>query len=256
MFYDNFTPDQVCGVFTLPHFIAIAVYYALIVVSVYFSRKLDERKTEQVVIGIAIAVTVMEIVKIAIRLYKGERGDAWIPLYFSSLFIYAIWLSLIKNNILQTTGRTFLAYGCTVAGMFFILYPSTSLPLYPIWHPASLHSLIYHWFMLYVGILTLLKRYSPKAIHFVHYFVFVAVFSSAAAIVNHFLDTNLMFLSNPFGLSFLQKIVEFSPFLYAMIAFLAQGVALYWALYGLRRLYDFIKGKIKRKDNEGELENA
>lgn len=233
MFYDNFTQEQICGVFTPTHFIAIAVYYALIVAAVIFSRKLSERKTELTVLGIAIAVTVMEIVKIAIRLYKGEGGDAWIPLYFSSLFLYAIWLSLAKNKVLQTTGRTFLAFGCTVAGTFFIMYPSTSLPFYPIWHPASLHSLIYHWLMLYVGIMTLLKRYTPKPLHFAHYFVFVAIFSSAAAIVNHFLDTNLMFLSNPFGISFLRKLVEFSPVLYALVAFLAQGVVLFWAAYGL-----------------------
>ena len=233
MFYDNFTREQICGVFTPPHFIAIAVYYALVAVAVIFSRKLNVRRTEQTVFWIAVAVTVMEIIKIAIRLYKGERGDAWIPLYFSSLFMYAIWLSLVNNKILQTTGRVFLAYGCTVAGTFFVLYPSTSLLLFPIWHPASLHSLIYHWLMLYVGILTLTKRYRPKAIHFVHYFVFVAVFSSAAATVNRFLDTNLMFLSNPFGFSFLEKIVAFSPLLYALIAFSAQGVVLFWAAYGL-----------------------
>lgn len=233
MFYDNFTKEQVCGIFTPTHFVVIAVYYALIVLAIIFSRKLNERKSEQVVFGIAIAVSAMEIVKIAIRLYRGEGGDAWIPLYFSSLFLYAIWLSLTKNKILHTTGRTFLAFGCTVAGALFVLYPSTSLLFYPIWHPASLHSLIYHWLMLYVGLLTLLKRYRPKAWHFALYFVFVTVFSVAAAIVNNFLNTNLMFLSNPFGLSFLKKLVEYSPILYALVAFFAQAVVLFWAVYGL-----------------------
>lgn len=233
MFYDNFTQEQVCGVFTPTHFVAIAVYYALIVVAILLSVRLNDRKTEQVVLGIAIAVTAMEIIKIIIRLYKGESGDAWIPLYFSSLFLYAIWLSLVKNKILQATGRTFLAFGSTVAGALFVLYPSTSLPFYPVWHPAALHSLLYHWLMLYVGLLTLIKRYRPKAWHSALYFGFVTVFSVAAAIVNKFLNTNLMFLSNPFGLSFLKKLVEFSPLLYALVAFFAQAVVLFWAVYGL-----------------------
>lgn len=233
MLYDNFTKEQICGVFTPTHFVVIAVYYTLIVIAVIFSRKLSERKTEQTVFGIAIAVTAMEIVKIVIRLYKGEGGDAWIPLYFSSLFLYAIWMSLAKNRILQTTGRTFLTFGCTVAGTLFVLYPSTSLLFYPIWHPASLHSLLYHWLMLYVGILTLLKRYRPQAWHFALYFGFVAIFSVAAATVNRFLDTNLMFLSNPFGLSFLKELVDYSPILYALVAFFAQAVVLFWAAYGL-----------------------
>lgn len=233
MFYEHFTKEQICGIFTPTHFIAIAVYYGLMIIALIFSCKLNERKTERAVLGIAVAVTVMEIIKIAIRLYRGESGDAWIPLYFSSLFLYAIWLSLFKNKIIRTLGCTFLAFGGTVAGTLFVLYPSTSLAFYPIWHPASLHSLIYHWFMMYVGIMTLMKRYRPKARHFWLYFGFVAVLSAAAALINNFLGTNLMFLSNPFGLPFLKKLVEYSPVLYALVAFFAQGVALFWVVYGL-----------------------
>ena len=233
MFYDRFTEDQICGVFTPTHFIAIAVYFALMVVAIVCSRKLSERQTTRIIFWIAVTVTVMEIVKIAIRLYRKEGGDAWIPLYFSSLFLYAVWLSLAKNKILQTTGRTFLAFGCTVAGALFALYPSTSLTFYPIWHPASLHSLLYHWLMLYVGIMTLIKLYRPRAWHFALYFGFVALFSAAAATVNGFLNTNLMFLSNPFGLSFLQALVAFSPVLYALVAFFAQGVVLFWVVFGI-----------------------
>ena len=252
MFYDHFTKEQICGVFTPTHFVAIAVYYALIAVALVFSRKLKKRATEWTVFGIAIAVTVMEIIKIAIRLYKGENGDAWIPLYFSSLFLYAIWLSLFKNKIVKAMGCTFLAFGGTVAGSLFVLYPSTSLALYPIWHPGSLHSLIYHWLMMYVGILTLMKRYRPRAWHFVLYFGFVAVLSLAAALINHFLGTNLMFLSNPFGLSFLQKLVEFSPVLYALVAFVAQGVVLFWVMYGLTIPF-YIK---QEKRNQRREENG
>ena len=247
MFYDNFTKEQICGVFTPTHYIVIVLYYALMAVALVFSRKLNERKTEWTVFGIAVAVTVMEIIKIAIRIHKGENGDAWIPLYFSSLFLYAIWLSLFKNKIVQSMGRTFLAFGATVAGSLFVLYPSTSLALYPIWHPGSIHSLVYHWLMMYVGIITLMKRYRPRAWHFVLYFGFVAVLSGAAALINHFLGTNLMFLSNPFGLSFLQKLVAYSPVLYGLVAFIAQGVVLFWAMYGFVILIYYLREKIYKR---------
>ena len=116
VFYDHFTQDQICGVFTPTHFIILFVYFAALAVALFFSRKI--KNAERIVLIIAVAVTCMEVVKIALRLYKGESGDAWIPLYFSSLFLYAIWLSLARSSALRTAGLCFLAFGGTVAGTF------------------------------------------------------------------------------------------------------------------------------------------
>ena len=241
MFYDHFTPNQICGIFTSWHFVAMAIFFVLLILALWFSRKLSDRQTKIIMWTIAILVTVMEIVKIIIRLYKGEGGDSWIPLYFCSLFIYAIWFSLFKNRHLRNTGFCFMVFGGIVAGICNTIYPSTSLMLFPIWHPASLHSLFYHWLMIYAGCMVLIKKmYQPKITHFFYYFIFVTIATVLAVIVNHFLGTNLMFMGNPFGLGFLQEIFNYSPVLYAFLVFLAQGVALFFATYGVYALVRFI----------------
>lgn len=246
VFYDHFTQDQICGVFTPTHFIILFVYFAALAVALFFSRKI--KNAERIVLIIAVAVTCMEVVKIALRLYKGGSGDAWIPLYFSSLFLYAIWLSLARSSALRTAGLCFLAFGGTVAGTFFIFYPSTSLASLPWWHPGALHSVVYHWLMLYVGIVTLKFRYRPESSHFFHYFIFVTVFSAAAFVCNECLGTNLMFLGNPFGLEFLRRIYEYSRCLYALTAYCAQAVLLFWVCYGLSRAVAVIR---KRREVYG-----
>lgn len=246
MFYDHFTQDQVCGIFTPTHIAVLILYYIAAAAALYGSRRQSAERTERTVLIVALVVTAAEIVKIALRLWKGESGDAWIPLYFSSLFLYAIWLSLSKNERLRTAGNCFLAFGGTVAGAVFIVYPSTSLPHLPIWHPGAVHSIVYHWLMLYVGVVTLMRRYVPEARHFWYYFLFVTVFSVAAAVCNAYLGTNLMFLGNPYGLPFLQAIYDASPWLYLAVAYLAQAVLLFWVCYGVAVLIR----KRERKTNE------
>ena len=251
MFYDNFTEDQICGIFSLWLFVAIFVFFAAAIIAIYFSRKLNEKQTKIIMWTIAILVTAMEIIKIAIRLYKHEGGDAWIPLYYCSLFIYAIWLSICKNKYLKRTGHCFMVLGGIAASICFVIYPSTSLMLYPIWHPASLHSLFYHWLMLYAGLLTLIKGlYRPQLKDFVYYVIFTTFFTIIAVIVNSYLGTNLMFMGNPFGLAFLDAIFEFSKPLYMLLVYLAQCVVLYFATYGVYALIKFLIDRRRMKKLE------
>ncbi len=191
---------------------------------------------------IAISVLIMEIIKIIIRIYRGDSYDSYIPLYFCSLFIFAIWLSLSKNYHLKTCGYTFMVFGGIFASICFIFYPSTSLMLYPIWHPASLHSLFYHFLMFYSGVLVLIKKlYTPKIKDSIYYICFVTLFSVIAIIVNHFLGTNMMFMGNPFGLTFLYFIYNYSKILYIILVYLAQGVGLFFVSFGVYSLWEHIK---------------
>ena len=248
MFYDNFTEDQICGIFTPWHFFAIAVFFVTVILAIYFSRKLNDKQTKIMMWTIAILVTSMEIIKIILRLCKGSGGDGWIPLYFCSLFIYAIWLSLCKNKTVKTTGLCFMALGGLPAALCYIFYPSTSLLLYPLWHPASLHSLFYHWLMVYAGSLIFIKKlYKLKLLDFVYYFVFVTIFSAIAIIINYILGTNLMFMGSPFGLAFLEPIFNYSKELYIILVYLAQAVAFYFLTYGIYRIIKLVVDKRRIK---------
>lgn len=250
MFYDNFTQDQICGIYTPWHFVTIIVFFVLIFITLIFSKKLKDNQVRLVILLIAILVLALEIIKIVIRVYRGDGFDSYIPLYFCSLFIFAIWLSLSKNNHLKTCGYTFMVFGGIPASICFIFYPSTSLMLYPIWHPASLHSLIYHFLMLYSGAIVLIKKfYTPKLKDFAYYIVFFTFFSIIAIIVNYFLGTNMMFMGNPFALPFLNIIFNYSKVLYIILVYLAQGVALYFVGFGIYVVlkYLFEKRRIKNE---------
>lgn len=253
MFYDNFSEEQICGIFTPWHFVAIFAFFALAVLAIFFSRKLNKKQSKIILWVIAFLVTIMEIIKIAIRLYKGEGGDGWIPLYYCSLFIYAIWLSLSNNKHLKRTGQCFMVLGGILASVCYIIYPSTSLLLYPIWHPASLHSLFYHWLMLYAGVLILMKgQYEPKIKDFFYYLIFTTFFTIIAVIINHYLGTNLMFMGNPFGLDFLNTIFDFLKPLYMLIVYLAQCVLLFFATFGIYELVKFILNRRKLAKKESK----
>lgn len=248
-FYDNYTQDDICGIFSAWHFIVIAGFFLVSFFAIYFSQKLSQKQTKTVLLVIAIAVTVMEIVKIVLRLCKGANGNSWIPLYFCSLFIYAIWLSFSKNQHIKNTGYSFMVFGGIFAAISFIIYPSTSLMLYPLWHPSSLHSILYHGLMFYSGIMVILKKlYVPKAKDFFLYLIFTTIASLVAIIINHFLGTNMMFLGNPFGLPILSDILNYSKILYILLAYIAQCVILFWLNYGIYKLFS-----IRRKHNNGNI---
>lgn len=244
MFYDNFTPDQVCGLFSAWHFVAIGVFFISAFLAIYFSKKLNEQQAKKIILIIAIISTVLEVIKIAIRIYKKSSLDSWIPLYLCSLFIFAIWFFLSKNSFLKNMGGSFMVFGGISSAFCFIIYPSTSLMIQPIWHPGTLHSLIYHWMMLYSGFIIILKKlYIPHWKHFFLYLAFVCSACLLAVIINHFCLTNMMFMSNPFGLPILSDIAKNYKWLYMFLVFVAQSVLLFWASWGLYSLILHFKTK-------------
>ncbi len=256
-FYDHFTVDQV-GAYTWQHFLIMGIFIVALIVALYFSRKFDEKQSRKIMFIIAIVVTVMEIIKIILRLIKGSSLDGYLPLYFCSLFIYCLWLTFCKNNFLKTMGYSFIIFGGIVGAMMNTLIPTTSLMMHPAWHPATIHSFFYHWLMLYTAILVIMKKlYIPKAKHFLHYFVLITVFSVAAFIINIFCGSNMMFLGNPYGLpAFVKSIYEFSPYLFAFLSYFAQTFLLYWACFGIYKLVQWIVTIIKTKKENKKNELA
>ena len=243
-FYDHFTPEDICGMFTPGHFLSIAAFFASIGLALWLSRRMDEKAVRKVHIGVAVGVTVMEVIKIALRVWKGQGPDDWMPLYFCSLFLFAVWFALAKNGALRNMGYAFMTMGGIAASVFFIFYPTTSLNLFPIWHPASIHSFVYHWIMCYTGVLVLMKRvYVPRPGHGLHYGMFVLAACVAAYFFNEWLGSNCMFLHSAFGLPFLEDILRENHAVYMVLVSLAQGVALYWFSFGIFCLIMKIRSK-------------
>ena len=244
MFYDNFTSDQICGIFTKWHFVAIGVFVVTMIIALYLSRNFTQEKVKKMLVFNAILVTIMELIKIVIRLIRGTNINGWVPLYFCSLFIFASLFGISKNKFIRNMGYCFMVCGGIIASACYTIYPTTSLLLYPIWHPASLHSLFYHWIMFYTGVMLLVKGiYTPKARDFGYYFAFTTIFTALAVIINLATGSNLMLISQPFGIEILQAMYDISPIFYGLSVYIAQSVLLFWAIYGIYKLALLIIGK-------------
>ena len=76
---------------------------------------------------------------------------------FCSLFIYTCYLAGYGKGKIQKLGLSFLVGGCIVAGTTFILMPTTSLTLHPMFHYLSVYSMLFHSLMIFVGIITYLN---------------------------------------------------------------------------------------------------
>lgn len=246
LFYDNFTPEQVAGLFSPWHYALIVIFALSLALLLYLSRKMTEKQAHRTLNIAAAAVIISEIIKISVRILKGGGIDTWIPLYYCSLFIYAIVMSRAKSELISRTGYAFITMGGILAACLFTLYPSTSLALYPVWHPACLHSFLYHLTMAYCGIITLTKGlFKPRASDSARYGVFVL----AACFIGYFLNekygSNCMFLHNAFKLPVLDSVLSRSHGAYIAIVVLAQAVLMFWINFGLYRLFTNKKGNTK-----------
>ena len=245
MFYDNFTEDDVAGLFSGWHFLFILLFICLVGLSLFLCRNMTRDRVHKLIFFTAIAMSAVEILKIAIRIAKGSGVDSWIPLYYCSLFIYAVWLAISKRTWISRTGSAVITMGGILSACLFTLYPSTSLALYPAWHPASLHSFFYHFVMAFVGILVLWKGvFVPQRRDSLCYGVFVAAACFVGYFINEWTGSNCMFLHNAFKLPVLDGLLSFSHPLYMTVVCLAQSVLMFWANFGI---YTLIRNRTEKR---------
>lgn len=224
--------NTACGMFNSLHFLVIGLFFAVLWLLLRASRRLNKEKVSKLLLSVAICVTILEIIKIAVRIRGNEGPDSWIPLYYCSLFIFAAWFSVSPWKPLRTAGLSYMTMGGIAASIFFVFYPSTALGMYPLFHPSTLHSLLYHLIMCYCGLLVLQKRlYIPRKRDLTLYAIFVFTACVLAVPVNALLGTNCMFLAHPFGLPFLDVLQKTSKPLYMLIVAFAQSVCMFCACY-------------------------
>ena len=148
----------------------------------------------------AVMLWILELVKITYRFLTGfaTNLNTWLPLYFCSITLYAIVMSCSKHPFIQHIGDVFITTGGLCGGACFLLYPSTTLLLFPTLHYLSIHSFLYHGTMVYLGILLSrsgtvnLQRSDLK-----YYMAFTGFFCLLALVINHKLGLNMMFISAP-----------------------------------------------------------
>lgn len=247
-----------CGMFSAQHFVALFVTLILVVTGLHLCKKITARNLRRLTKFVAVVVTVLEGIKIAYNFAYGyTTPDAWVPLAFCSLFIYATWFAGFGKGRLEKLGKSFLICGCPTAGCAFLLFPTTSLQMHPIYHYLCIYSMLFHGAMVWLGLLHILqeKEFSPSKT-FAYYAVFFAAFATLALILNGTLGCNLMFLREPFNipLKFLDVLHESSQILYTVLISAAY-LACYIPSLGIYQLVSHVRAKRCAKEiNSNELQ--
>ncbi len=236
------------GMFTPPHLISLAICVVMIIVAVFLTKNMSDSMLKKTTIGIAIFVTVCEIVKIIYKFAvcgrKFSELDSWFPLYYCSLFIYVTWMALSRNEKIRNLGIAFLTCGCITGGSVFLVCPSTSLMMVPIWHFLSIHSMLFHSMMVYLGFIYILKGYfTPDKKQLLSYALILVVFMVPALLLNLINGCNMMMLREPFNMpiAFVYDIYNAAPAVYTILAILVY----YFVPFGISSLIYLIIKKIR-----------
>ena len=245
-----------CGMFNITHYIAMIICFSLVITFVILSRKITKDKMNKLTKITALVILTLEIIKMAFNIYYEGLNylNNIIPLHYCSLFIYSLWMSGFGKGIIKRIGESFLAGGCIMAGAFFLIMPSSSLLIFPIFHYQCLYSLLFHSLMLYFGLMYFIKGFFNLNIkNYVYYVIFCSIFCVLAFMINEITanieninTTNLMFLREPWGLplGFLVKIHSINPYLYSLCIYIAYTVLMYLPTMGIRKLIFYKKEKM------------
>ena len=244
-FFAKLGEYEPCGMFGIEHFILLTLTVVGIIVALHFTAHKNKSEVKEIIKKCTLVLWVLEIIKIIFNLATGnaKNPNTYVPLYFCSLVLYAGLLSSFADGILKKVGDLFLATGGVVAGLVFIISPLTSLTNYPLFHFISVQSFVLHGIMIYIGLLinkTKYIEYDFKDMKY--YFNFIVLFGVVALIVNKFLGTNLMFVSNNYPGTFIEIIYKMMGRFFSTFMIISQATLPY--------IFVMIVKKMMNKRNE------
>ena len=198
--FANMGEYEPCGIFTIGHFILILITVIGIFTALKKTVNKNKEQVYKIIKYITIFAWILEVLKIIYNVKQNsfKAVNTYLPLYYSIL-LYAGLLSSFAKGTLKRVGDVCLATGSIIGGVVFMIYPSTSLPIYPAFHILSIHSFLFHGSMVYLGILINKTKYIELKKSDIKYFAsLILCMSIVALIANKLFNGNLMFISNNF----------------------------------------------------------
>ena len=232
-----------CGMFSVEHFILLAITVIFIAVALKYTSHLEKDKVKKIIRKSTIILWILEIIKIIYNIinYGFTAVNKYIPLYFCSLILYAGIFSGFCEGTIKKVGDVFLSTGGIIAGMVFLIFPLTSLTTYPAFHFISIHSFILHGTKIYIGILMLTTKYTIiEKKDIAYYSAIIVIISSIAYIINLVFDSNLMFISQNYPGTFIEIIYNLSGNLFPLVMVVLQATLPFYIVYVI---YKKINGK-------------
>ena len=234
-----------CGIFTIEHFILIAITFVGIIIAL--KQTVNKKNVKKIIQTCTLIVWIFEIIIIIFKTtINGTNNiNEYVPLYYCSLLLYSGIFSSLGKGKLKRIGDVFLSTGGIIGGIIFILIPSTSLPSYPMLHLVSIHSFIFHGIMVYLGLLINLTNYIElEKKDILYYSTLVGMICIIAYIVNKIFGSNLMFISKNFPGTFIEIIYNSMGDFFTEFMILGQMFLPFYIVYGIKRL---ILNAIKQK---------
>lgn len=238
MFFARPGEYKPCGLFTTEHFILIAITVIGIIIALKYT--INKKDTKKIIRNCTIFIWTFEIIIILFKIAIAgtQNVNNYVPLYYCSILLYAGILSSFGKGNLKRIGDVFLATGGIIGGIVFLVFPTTSLPTYPMLHLVSIHSFIFHGIMIYLGLLVNLTNYVElEKKDILNYAIIVGTICVIAYIINQIFDSNLMFISKNFAtvpvIEFLYKATGklFTPLMIAI-----QCTLPFYVIYGIKKI--------------------
>lgn len=226
---------EACGIFTIQHFILIAITVIGIIIALKLTvNKFDVKK---IIKRCTIFIWIFEIILITYKIAtEGTKNvNNYVPLYYCSMLLYAGLLSSFGKGRIKRVGDVFLATGGIIGGIMFIIFPTTSCLTYPMLHLVCLHSFLFHGMMIYLGLLINFTHYIDlQKKDIVSYATLISIVCILAYIVNQIFNSNLMFISKNFKAVFIIDILyRTTGKLFTPIMILAQATLPFYVVYGI-----------------------
>ena len=244
--YNFFTTGigEVAGLFSLTHLIYVLISLAIIISVVLITKNKSKDQLLKYIKIISITFLVLEILKIIwnLTLREDVTYEDYVPLYFCSFFIYTSFIfafSKNENSIIYKFARSFLFYGGITGGLAFSVFPTTSLMVFPLLHVLSIHSLIYHSFMVIVAV-WMLKYFTPKLQDIKIYGPILLVIEFIIIVMNYLCGSNFMMLNEPFGLALFDTLYAWFKPIYPFVIAIGQLLLTFYVGY----LFSLILKKI------------
>lgn len=235
MFFSKPGIYEPCGIYNFRHFLIAVITLVLVAIAVKFTKVNKNEEVKKIIKNLTITVWILEIIKIIFLFAIGQgKINRVIPLYYCSLLLYAGLLSSFAKGIAKKMGDVFIATGGIIGGIIFIMFPTTSLPEYPLFHFLSFHSFFYHGTMLYLGIIVNKHKYIKLKFEDIKYYSgLIFIICMAAYVVNKIYSSNLMFISQDFPGMPISIVYNNTGIFFTPIMILLQMILPFVMVYGV-----------------------
>lgn len=232
------------GIFSVPHIIFLVLVTVSIILLAFYLRKhsISFDKIRRYLIISSIIWISLEIIKIVWTYVTVPEFDAlkwFLPFFSCSIMLYALPLAALGKGKYKKIGVSGLTTICLVGGVAGCILPD-ALNIYPFFSFGALHSLIYHWSMIFTAFLLLFTQYD-KTTHstMLYGFVIAMIVVIPGIIINELTGTDFFLVNNANNTPFeiLGKIMPKPLFVIVMLGLqFAGGVIITEATILIRKL--------------------